>query len=57
MTKQECKRSVIIGLYRQGNPIEKIMWIMELPYLLVEQIINDYKIKVGEEETITHPQY
>lgn len=41
MITQE-EKSVIIGLYRQGNKTETIMWLLNIPYVTIEKYINCY---------------
>lgn len=37
------QKAVAIGLWRQGNKIETIMWILGIEYVIVDKIIEEYK--------------
>ena len=38
----ENEKSVCIGLWRQGNKTETIMWILGHPYVTIDKCINEY---------------
>ena len=40
ISKEE--KAVIVGLWRQGNKIETIMWLTGIPYITIEKYINSY---------------
>jgi len=44
MTEQE--KSVCIGLWRQGNLTETIMWVLGHPYVTIHKLIEQYKKKI-----------
>jgi transposase len=51
LTKYE--KSAIVGYYRSGAPLEQICWIVGLPYVTIERIINQFK-KQNDANKNTH---
>jgi len=39
----EYTKAVIISLWRNGNKVETIMWLLNIQYWKIDKIIEDYK--------------